>query len=59
VESGDLVFGDVDGVVIIPKKLVETVLDQSLQKVSDENMVREKIVSGESLEKIFADHGIL
>jgi hypothetical protein len=38
---------------------VETVLDQSLQKVSDENMVREKIVSGESLEKIFADHGIL
>jgi len=59
VQSGDLVFGDVDGVVIIPKKLVETVLDQSLQKVSDENMVREKIVSGESLEKIFADHGIL
>jgi regulator of RNase E activity RraA len=59
VESGDLVFGDVDGVVIIPKNLVETVLDQSLQKVSDENMVREKIVSGESLEKIFADHGIL
>jgi regulator of RNase E activity RraA len=59
VESGDLVFGDVDGVVIIPKNLVETVLDQSLQKVSDENMVRKKIVSGESLEKIFADHGIL
>ncbi len=58
-QSGDLVFGDVDGVVIIPKKLVETVLDQSLQKVSDENMVRAKIVSGESLEKIFADHGIL
>jgi len=59
VESGDLVFGDVDGVVIIPKKLVETVFDKSLQKVSDENMVREKIVSGESLEKVFADHGIL
>ena len=59
VESGDLVFGDVDGVVIIPKKLVEPVLEKSLQKVSDENMVREKIVSGESLEKIFADHGIL
>ena len=39
VQSGDLVFGDIDGVVIIPKKLVETVLDQSLQKVSDENMV--------------------
>ena len=59
VESGDLVFGDVDGVVVIPKKLVETVLDKSLQKVSEGNMVRKKLVSGESLEKIFADHGIL
>ena len=58
-ESGDLVFGDVDGVVVIPKKLVETVLVKSLQKVSEENMVRKKIAGGESLEKIFADHGIL
>ena len=59
VDSGDLVFGDVDGVVIIPKKLVEIVLEKSLQKVPEENMVRKKLVSGESLEKIFADHGIL
>ena len=59
VESGDLVFGDVDGVVVIPKKLVETVFDQSLQKVSEENIGGKNLVSGESLEKIFADHGIL
>jgi hypothetical protein len=39
--------------------LVEIVLEKSLQKVSEENMVRKKLVSGESLEKIFADHGIL
>ena len=59
VQSGDLVFGDVDGVVVIPKKLVETVLVKSLQKVSEENMVRKKIAGGESLEKIFDEHGIL
>ena len=59
VQSGDLVFGDVDGVVVIPKKLVETVLVKSLQKVSEENMVRKKIAGGESLEKIFDQHGIL
>ena len=59
VKSGDLVFGDVDGVLVIPKENVELVLEKAFQKVSDENMVREKIVSGESLEKIFADHGIL
>ena len=59
VKSGDLVFGDVDGVLIIPRENVELALEKAFQKVSDENMVREKIVSGESLEKIFADHGIL
>ena len=59
VESGDLVFGDVDGVLVIPKENVELVLEKAFQKVSDENMVREKIISGESLEQIFADHGIL
>jgi len=59
VKSGDLVFGDVDGVLIIPRENVELVLEKAFQKVSDENMVREKILSGESLEKIFADHGIL
>ena len=59
VKSGDLVFGDVDGVLIIPRENVELVLEKAFQKVSDENMVREKIISGESLEKIFADHGIL
>ena len=59
VKSGDLVFGDVDGVLIIPRENVELVLEKAFQKVSDENLVREKIISGESLEKIFADHGIL
>ena len=59
VKSGDLVFGDVDGVLIIPRENVDLVLEKAFQKVSDENMVREKIISGESLEKIFADHGIL
>ena len=59
VKSGDLVFGDVDGVLIIPRENVELVLEKAFQKVSDENMVREKIISGESLEKIFADHGVL
>ena len=36
VNSGDLVFGDVDGVVVIPKESVEIVLEQSLKKVSED-----------------------
>ena len=59
VQSGDLVFGDVDGVLIIPKEHVEPVLKNALQKVSEENLVRRKLEEGETLEQIFADHGIL
>lgn len=59
VNSGDLVFGDVDGVVVIPKESVEIVLEQSIKKVSEENIVRKKLEKGDTLKKIFAEHGIL
>ena len=59
VHSGDLIFGDVDGVLIIPKTNVETVLEKALQKVSEENIVRQKLEKGKTLEQIFSEHGIL
>ena len=59
VHSGDLVFGDVDGVAIVPKKKVKVVVYKALEKVAEENVVRKKLEEGESLEKIFGDHGIL
>lgn len=59
VNSGDLIFGDIDGVVIIPKPKVETVIEKALEKVSEENIVRKKLEEGETLERIFSEHGIL
>ena len=59
IESGDLIFGDVDGVVVVPKKHIEIVLEKALQKISQENVVRKKLQKGKTLEEIFADHGIL
>ena len=59
VHSGDLIFGDVDGVLIIPKTNVEIVLEKALQKVSEENIVRQKLEKGKTLEQIFSEHGIL
>ena len=57
--SGDLIFGDADGVVVIPQKSVEHVLEKALGKVSEENKVRKKLEQGQTLERMFADHGIL
>jgi len=59
VHSGDLIFGDVDGVLVIPKANVETVLEKALEKVSEENIVRQKLEKGKTLEQIFSEHGIL
>lgn len=59
VESGDLVFGDFDGIVIIPRAVLRPVVEKALEKVSAENVVRGEIRAGGALTKIFAKYGIL
>ena len=59
IESGDLVFGDVDGVVVIPRKVEDDVLARALDKVSSENITRDELRSGASLKEVFDRHGVL
>lgn len=59
IRPGDWVFGDVDGVVIVPAKLAERAIELSLEKVLAENTVREELAAGENLAVVFARHGIL
>ena len=59
IESGDLVFGDNDGVVIVPSKIIKEVTSKALDKVNSENTVRDEIKQGEKLTDIFEKHGIL
>ena len=59
VESGDLVFGDIDGTVIVPKLVMREALSKALEKVAAENVVRDEIRAGHTLVDIFDRHGIL
>lgn len=59
VAPGDWIFGDVDGVVIIPAALLDQTIEMALRKVQDETTVREELAAGESLATVFARHGIL
>lgn len=43
IHPGDIVVGDIDGVVVIPKQLEEKVLDQSLEKLEKDNKRAEKV----------------
>ena len=48
VEPGDLVFADLDGVVIVPRRLEAEVIEKALHKASQENVVRKAIEAGMS-----------
>lgn len=59
IQDGDLVFGDIDGVLIIPRAIADEVLEKALEKASGEKKVRKAIEEGMSATKAFEVFGIL
>ncbi len=59
ITPGDLVFGDADGVVIVPRAAEEEVLGRAWAKVDGENTTRDALRAGTSLAEVFRIHGIL
>lgn len=59
VQPGDLVFGDVDGVLTIPRALEERVVRLALEKVQGEKTVRGEIEAGSTSTAVFDRYGIL
>lgn len=56
---GDLVFGDIDGIVVVPGEVVEEVVEKAFEKIAGENLVRDALRSGMLLKDAFAKFGIL
>lgn len=59
VKKGDYIFGDLDGVVVIPQDNLVEVLTKASEKVRREDNVREELRSGVSVYDVFAKYGIL
>ena len=59
IQNGDIVFGDVDGVLIIPKGIAETCIERALEKAAGEKLVRKAIEGGMSATEAFKKFGIL
>jgi regulator of RNase E activity RraA len=59
VRPGDLIFGDRDGVVVIPQEVEDEVFDQAVEKASAENLVRREIENGMSCTDAFQTYGVL
>ena len=59
INPGDIVFGDVDGVLIIPKKAEEEAFSKALEKARGEQKVAEAIKSGMSASQAWETFGIM
>ena len=59
VNPGDIVFGDLDGVLVIPREIEEEVITRAYEKATGEKMVAEAIRSGMGAKESFEKHGIM
>ena len=59
VAPGDFVFGDADGVVVLPARIAEEAVALALRKIEAEDTTREELLRGETLRSVFARHGVL
>jgi regulator of RNase E activity RraA len=59
VSPGDLVFGDRDGVLIVPANLVSEVFERAMEKVHGENLVRDAFRKGMSAVEAYDKFGVM
>ncbi|HTM97897.1 MAG TPA: RraA family protein [Pedobacter sp.] len=59
IKPGDLIFGDLDGVLVIPTQHEVEVITKALEKARGEKLVRKEIENGMSSTDAFKKYGIL
>lgn len=59
ITPGDIVFGDMDGVVIIPQEIEEEVIEKAYEKATGEKTVGNAIRNGMSAKEAFTKYGIM
>jgi 4-hydroxy-4-methyl-2-oxoglutarate aldolase len=59
VKTGDIIFGDIDGVVVIPQELEKKVIPLALEKVGKENLLRDELLKGAMLRDAYNKHRVL
>jgi regulator of RNase E activity RraA len=59
IHPGDVVFGDIDGVCIIPKEAEKDVFNKALEKARGEKIVKKALEAGISAVSAYSEHGIM
>ncbi|MBN9073152.1 MAG: RraA family protein [Rhizobiales bacterium] len=59
IDPGDFIFGDADGVVVIPGAIAEKVVEAALAKITSENNTRSELEQGLLLGDVYRKYGVL
>lgn len=59
INPGDIIFGDMDGVLVIPQEVEVEVIQKAYEKATGEKMVAEAIRGGMGAKESFDKHGIM
>jgi regulator of RNase E activity RraA len=59
IEPGSILFGDIDGVLVVPKDHEEEIFCRALEKARGEKTVKRELEAGVSAVEAFARHGIM
>jgi regulator of RNase E activity RraA len=59
VSPGDFMVGDIDGVVVVPREHVVSVLEKAEEVVAHEEIVRAEFESGTDLVETYRRHALL
>ena len=58
INPGDMIFGDLDGVVVVPKEIENEIFMEALEKSRKENLLRKAVENGMSSIEAFERFGI-
>lgn len=59
IEPGDLIFGDMEGVLVVPRNVEREVIDLAVEKAATENKVAEAIRGGMSAREAYDRYGVM
>lgn len=59
IKTGDLIAGDIDGVVVVPRHVEAEVISMTRERMVNESGMREVLAQGVPPSKAFEDHGVL
>ncbi len=59
VHPGDIIFGDADGLVVIPRQVADEAIARAREKVAGAVLAREDPERGDTLREVYDRYGVL